>query len=1068
MVSIRPKYFYKMGWQIGYQITKPAEDIFAKIEELPDMLSEEDAQAFLGEFLSKNLGLFWYFLTSLRLKPFQEIILNGWFKKDRSVVVMARGGGKCIDKNSIVLSDKGFIKIDNIKAGDAVWTKNRFRPVLKKINNPLEDGLIITTRKNFNVTGKFGHKVLTFNKTNALFEYKQIENIKTGDYIPIKFGMNQFFNEDITKGFEMESYKNTNTRFNVINDKDLYYLIGLILGDGTTRTRGTAFSISTEDAYIANFIRKAKHKFFPENNIQRYHKPQNRATDFKISNRFFMKFLQHIGIDIDAKAHEKRLSDKLINTQKEFIKSLIQGLFDSDGCCCIKENKKKNATQGHIEYSSSSLELITQVRRILLNFGVVSKLRLHRAAGNAMVMGQECKIQNNYRLSITSRKFLKKFYDEIGFKLPRKQKLLEYYLEKTSSTRDYDSNIFPIGDILKAKYGASGYRSSGYHKIHSGVSEERLKFLLEKNLLTEEEKNLFEPLLENWVFTQVESIEPCKIETVDIQVQDDECYWSEGLIHHNSFLIAAFSMLYSIVFKNSSIIIVGANFRQVKEIFGYMDKFLKRKGSGLLRQCFGHYSRQPDLYQLSCFNGSVIKGLPMSGEKIRGQRASVLIIDEGLLLSETVHKQVLEPFLSSRLNAEEELATAHREKELVRLGVIKEEDMTIFPPNKMIITSSASYKFEYLYYGIWKPYIDDILDSSKERTKVTPTRFAMRMSASAIEKADSFMDRARLEEIESSVSNDPTSKRENDALFTDASDSYFNVEKLHECTVIDGERPTVKLKGDKDKQYILALDAAYGDNANNDFFAMGVYELEPENRRIYQVHSRGTAGEDIKIHYQYLIYLLQNFNIVWIIIDASGTEFIDGFNESELAKQRGLKLGYIKADFEQENYLQEIKNAKNEWNIETKTIVYPHTQSSHTNRRTNEYLQGGISARKVWFGSKLALHEEDYNKALTFSVPFEFKDSDGEIYTTASLIDAQDDWIAQTKRQLGLIEVKTTSLGTLQYDLPSSVKNSKSANRARKDNYTCLMLAYYASKHVFDLMFTPKDEAPIGFTPFLC
>jgi hypothetical protein len=540
-----------------------------------------------------------------------------------------------------------------------------------------------------------------------------------------------------------------------------------------------------------------------------------------------------------------------------------------------------------------------------------------------------------------------------------------------------------------------------------------------------------------------------------------------------SWLIAVFSLMYCILNKNSTVVLVAANFRQVKEIFGYIKGFLKRSQSGLLRQCFDDIKQAPDLHMLECFNGSKIKGLPMSGEKIRGQRASVLVIDEGLLLSETIHSQVLKPFLNARLNAEEEAKIRDIETEMIRLGAIKEDERTNFPPNKMLVTSSASYKFQYLFYGIWQPYLDAILLGKKIHVKegeeveedLIPTYFAMRMSALAIPKDDTFIDKGVLYDIEHGK-NDPTSQRENEAIFTDSSNGYFDVQKLEDCTYRDGEPVCVKLF-DKNEEYILAIDPAYGDDRTNDFFAMGLYMLHKADRRITQVHSFGKAGADIKEHHEYLVYLLTNFKIIWIIIDASGTEFIDGFNQSELAKKHGITLGYITANFEDENYIGEIAKAKNEWSLSNRQFVYPHNFNASTNRRTNEYLSGGISAKKVWFASRLSASEAEYNKIVEWSLPFAFKDVDGEPYNTATFIDAQDDWILQTKRQLGMIQVKSTINGTLQYDLPSNLKNNKSKNRARKDNYTTLMLGYYASKHVFDMLFTEISTEPIGFTPIL-
>ncbi len=541
-----------------------------------------------------------------------------------------------------------------------------------------------------------------------------------------------------------------------------------------------------------------------------------------------------------------------------------------------------------------------------------------------------------------------------------------------------------------------------------------------------------------------------------------------------SYLLAVFICLYCIFHPNTKIVLVANNFRRVKDIFSQIEKFLNYKDAQLLRQCFEmktastiKMGKQNDQYLLNCLNGSVVKGLPLGvGENLRGERANVLIIDEGLLISEHVQDTILRPFLTAKSNAGAKLKIKLLEDELIKAGELKEDERTVFPNNKLIITSSASYQFDYLYQGIYVPYLNNILSERKERAEKDPSYFVARMSYKAVPEG-SFLDESVLKAAKETRPDNPVFRREYEAMFVDDSEGYFNVKKLHECTLKDGEYPTVQVRGSKAAKYMLAIDPAYGASKANDFFAMGVYMLL-DDKRIIQVHSYGQAGADIKEHYQYLIYLLKSFNIVYTVIDGSGTEFIDGFNNSVLAEQAGIKLGYIKADFELEgeDYVREIQSAKEQWNLTNRTIVYPQKFSSSTLRRMNEYLQGGIAASSVWFGSKIEKNPPVYKATVSeFKLPFNMKDIEGEEYTVAQFLSDQDDWIEQTKRQLALIEVKSTQLGTLQYDIPAHMKKSKNEKRPRRDNYTCLLMAYYASKHYYDMVFAADDIAPVSFTP---
>ena len=71
------------------------------------------------------------------------------------------------------------------------------------------------------------------------------------------------------------------------------------------------------------------------------------------------------------------------------------------------------------------------------------------------------------------------------------------------------------------------------------------------------------------------------------------------------------------------------------------------------------------------------------------------------------------------------------------------------------------------------------------------------------------------------------------------------------------------------------------------------------------------------------------------------------------------------------------------------------------------------------------------------------------------------------KKQCALIEVKSTSKGHQTFDLPTHLKRSTSPSRARRDNYTTLMLACWSLKSYFDMREVRTDTVSATFTPRL-
>lgn len=253
---------------------------------------------------------------------------------------------------------------------------------------------------------------------------------------------------------------------------------------------------------------------------------------------------------------------------------------------------------------------------------------------------------------------------------------------------------------------------------------------------------------------------------------------------------------------------------------------------------------------------------------------------------------------------------------------------------------------------------------------------------------------------------------------------------------------------------------------------MAVYLLNKDERKITLVHTYGRAGGEIKEHFQYLAYLLTYFNIVFTVIDASGTEFIDGFNQSTVAADKGLKVNFVKGDFDTDDmaeYNREMTGLKQQYNVTSRTFVYPQKFSTSNNaiRRINEYLHNQIAAQKVWFASLLHLNETAFNKAMEIEIPLTIKDNKDTQLGISDFIDQQDDWVSETKNQVALIQVKASSSGTLSYDLPAGLRNLTSNTRPRRDHYTTLLLANWGAKLFFDMLFNESKKSDYGFEPII-
>lgn len=548
-----------------------------------------------------------------------------------------------------------------------------------------------------------------------------------------------------------------------------------------------------------------------------------------------------------------------------------------------------------------------------------------------------------------------------------------------------------------------------------------------------------------------------------------------------SFLISILAWLYPIFNFNSKVCIISANFRSARRVLEQAESMITNKKAKLLLQCFekGQRSRdilrrQPDMFRMQCLtkSGSETFALPLT-EGLRGIRSDFVLVDEMLLITKDLQENIIRPFLNARLNMQEEIEIRKIEDEMISLGELQKKDKTIFARNKYCGFSSASYQFEYLY-TLFTEMIQAIeFPKPDENGKPPPTNFVARLSYKSIPK-DTIIDTTQIETaVAGGDENNDYFKREYLAQFTDSTGSYFDAKKLYNCTHKPGTYPTNQIFGDKDSEYLISNDPSYSSSKESDYWGMGVYLINKEERKLTLVHTfgRSAPGKDLKDVHEYLAYLLLFFNIVGFVVDESGSEFINGFNESTTAKEKNLHLEFIKdIDFDTDDlieYNKSLSSFKRQYNKTSRRFVVGQKFSTGNNaiRRMNEYLQNQINAEKIWFASPIRANKAAFERYSNFTLPIVAKDNQDRILSIGDFIDDQDAWSSEVRSQMSLIEVKSTSSGTLQYDLPQSIKRLKSENRPRKDHYTCLLMATWFSKIYFDMLFQPAEIKQTSFIP---
>jgi hypothetical protein len=258
------------------------------------------------------------------------------------------------------------------------------------------------------------------------------------------------------------------------------------------------------------------------------------------------------------------------------------------------------------------------------------------------------------------------------------------------------------------------------------------------------------------------------------------------------------------------------------------------------------------------------------------------------------------------------------------------------------------------------------------------------------------------------------------------------------------------------------------DSPNADYFAMAVIEIDEETKTGTLVHTYAGLG-NLKNHVNYLYYIMTNFNIVFMILDNAGADvFLSACNQSEMFKKNNLLINSFEfnSDFEGLDYDQEIRRVRNLYNLENKKIAFNQVFTSNFIRKANEHLQASIDYKKIWFASKTCANDSFFESQFNQNIPIDLmKTEEKKDWSTLDFIENQDDFIYQTKKQCTLVEHSSTARGTQSFDLPQHLKRSSSANKARKDNYSALLLVNWGLKCYYDIMNAPKADISATFTP---
>ncbi len=544
---------------------------------------------------------------------------------------------------------------------------------------------------------------------------------------------------------------------------------------------------------------------------------------------------------------------------------------------------------------------------------------------------------------------------------------------------------------------------------------------------------------------------------------------------------SAIYLLLQLMFRQGVTIgVLSSSFRQARMILGKAEDILNKPGANIVKGLF-KFTKGTDQWTLTCGRSKAI-ALPLAdGSKLRGFRFQVILLDEFLNIPKNIFTEVILPFLGVVDNPTQREDLRVLEDQLIAQGKMKEEERYQWTDNKLILLSSPSYTFEYMY-ELYCSYRDKILgvnNKNKEDEDISVDEDAYRIIFQMSYECapPDLYDKKQLASAKATMS-EAVFAKEYGGQFVSESDSYFRLSKMAACTVPDGDAPHVEVAGDPSQEYILSIDPSWSEDEGSDDFAMAVFKLDKDTQRAYLVHAYGMAGTNLKKHIFYFHYLITHFNIQAICLDyAGGVQFISACNESELFKESKIHLGVIdniENEFDKpESYQDDILKFKQELAPTQKKYCFLRKPTSQWIRQANELLQANIDHKRIWFAAPA--QSSAYENQRKKTIPINDLDWDRKYRKSSSagasmidFIDHQVSMIDLTKSQCANIEVVSNPQGSQVFRLPVHMGRLKGPNKPRKDNYAALVLGNWMAKVYFDTInAADKPKVASTFTPFL-
>lgn len=468
-------------------------------------LAEEDIDEEIT-LLDNNVG-------EITLRGYQYEAVYNTLTYYNGIVHVATNGGKCLSKDSMLLTPEGYKTLEDIfnENGLSLSAKEEVTPIKYPLinrygeieytshftKNGLRKTKRIKTDRGIELNNTYNHPLLVLEGHD--FVWKNTEDIKEGDILISRKGDNKYGNDK------------------TITSEEEAFVLGCMIADSYMGV-DYRLSFSNDKEELLQTVSNYWSTLSDKETYYDIHKKSKGLTIHLHDKKVAMEFYDRFGIELGV-AKDKKVPEYILKSPKNIQLAFLSGYLECESSIA-KDNRD-------MEVTSASRNLLEQIQLMLFNLGVDSYLN------TKVVKGYE---QNYYgRLRVKTRE-LKYLLSLLDFKTEQRIKQKETVLNKEYKSQ-YGNKIEGLREKLKDYRDSLHIDKKEFSKYikRDSISIDRLREILELYPGGKGEDKLKELADTHIVYQKVRSVEEGEvIPTFDVCMPKTHSFIANTIVNHNT------------------------------------------------------------------------------------------------------------------------------------------------------------------------------------------------------------------------------------------------------------------------------------------------------------------------------------------------------------------------------------------------------------------------------------------------------------------------------------------------------------------------------------------------------